>query len=79
MFITPSTLTNHYRLDGGLEGRIQQVVANRERFLRLTRQTEPITWHADFVLLKFAQQKQDKADQFLKIYPPNFKSTIAQN
>ena len=50
MFITPSTLTTHYRLDGGLEGRIQQVVANRERFLRLTRQTEPITWHADFVL-----------------------------
>ena len=48
MFITPSTLTTHYRLDGGLEGRIQQVVANRERFLRLTRQTEPITWHADF-------------------------------
>jgi len=58
MFITPSTLTTHYRLDGGLEGRIQQVVVNRERFLRLTRQTEPITWHADFVLLKFAQQRQ---------------------
>jgi hypothetical protein len=58
MFITPSTLTTHYRLDGGLEGRIQQVVANRERFLRLTRQTEPITWHADFVLPKFAQQRQ---------------------
>ena len=58
MFITPSTLTTHYRLDGGLEGRIQQVVANRERFLRLTRQTEPITWHADFVLLKFAQQRR---------------------
>ena len=58
MFITPSTLTTHYRLDGGLEGRIQQVVANRERFLRLTRQTEPITWHADFVLPKFAQQRR---------------------
>jgi len=58
MFIAPSTLTTHYRLDGGLEGRIQQVVANRERFLRLTRQTEPITWHADFVLLKFAQQRR---------------------
>ena len=76
MFITPSTLTTHYRLDGGLEGRIQQVVANRERFLRLTRQTEPITWHADFVLPKFAQQRRiqpsfDLATYF-EIFNKNF-------
>jgi len=76
MFITPSTLTTHYRLDGGLEGRIQQVVANRERFLRLTRQTEPITWHADFVLPKFAQQRQIQPSfglaTYFEIFGKNF-------
>ncbi len=58
MFIAPSTLKTQYHLDGALEDRIQQVVSHRERFLKLTRQTEPITWHADFVLAQFAQQRQ---------------------
>jgi len=58
MFIAPSTLKAQYHLDGTLENRIKQVLSEKERFLKLTRQTEPITWHADFVLPQFSQQRQ---------------------
>ena len=36
--------------------------------MRLTRQTEPITWHADFVLPKFAQQRQIQPSFDLSTY-----------
>lgn len=73
MFIVPSVLTASYN-PTDLRDRFVLALKHHTRFLQLSRQSLPTTWHFDFVLPEFASARNIPANLDLAAYFDTFRA-----